>query len=141
MTVASTPIKQRLENWGKCQHGGAGGGVMRTKETRSGHGGGGYQCMTGVVCNMMKMAANGPAGSSRNRSNLDHHDAAVIERAWVRLPIRPKMMLRLCYVLNSSPEYICRTLNIRRRPAADFIEELRLAERAIEDMLDNVGNR
>lgn len=136
MTVAATPLKQRLENWGKCQKGGA-GGVMSAKETRSrsAYGGSGYTCMTGVVCNIMKLAANGPAGSSRGRSQLDHHDAAVIERAWVRLPIRPKMMLRLCYVLNSSPDYICRTLKIRRRPAADFIEELRLAELAISKLL------
>lgn len=133
--TAATPLKQRLENWGKCQKGGA-GGVMSAKETRGpSMGGGGGGCMTDMVCNIMKMAANGPAGSSRSRSNLDHHDAAVIERAWVRLPIRPKMMLRLCYVLNSSPEYICRAMKIRRRPAAYFVEELRLAELAISKLL------
>lgn len=133
-------IGARLENWGKCQRTGSGGGVMHARETRSPspYGGSGYQCMTGVVCNIMKMAANGPAGGGR-RSDLDYHDAAVIERAWVRLPIRPKMMLRLCYVLNSSPEYICRVMKIRRRPASDFTEELRAAQAAIESVTNNEG--
>lgn len=133
-------LKQRLENWGKCQRGGAGGGLVRAKETRSAspYGGQGYKCMTGVICNMLETAATGPAGWRPMKSELlDRDDAKIVTSAWVRLSERPKAILKWCYILNKPPGEICRHLGIRQWPASHFKAELIAAEDAIQKLLDS----
>lgn len=148
--MTKAPIRDRLENWGKCQRGGvgAGGGTMRAKETRSAspYGGQGYKCMTGVICNLLATSATGPAGwrearSDANRAGLDFEDAKLISAAWVRLPERPKSLLKWSYVLNSPPSVVCRKLGIRHWPASHFKQELAAAESEIQKLLDKLQLR
>lgn len=148
--MINKPIRDRLENWGKCQRGGtsSGGGTMRAKETRSAspYGGQGYKCMTGVICNLLATSATGPSGwretrSDANRSGLDFEDAKLVTDAWVRLPDRPKSLLKLCYILNSPPAVICRRLGIRHWPASHFKHELAVAESEIQKVLDMLQQR
>jgi hypothetical protein len=135
-------IAARLVNWGMCQRG-RGGGVMRTKETRSGYGGGGYVCMTAVTCRILREAANGPTGGATKQSGLDFEDAATINRAWQRIGVeqfKHKLLLRDFYVLGHSPNAICRSLDIKHWPLAHWDRALREARDTIEDAVDS-GNR
>lgn len=133
-------IVLRLENWGLCQRG-RGGGAMATRETRrTSRGGGGFTCMTDVVCNMMRIAATGPARGSVTQSRLDFEDAAVINRAWLQLPPRPKLLLRDHYALARPVNIICRELNIKHWPNIHWQRELLRAQEAINDIV-NGGNR
>lgn len=126
-------IEKRLENWGLCQRG-KGGGSMSTRETRrsSPYGGGGYQCMTNVVCNIMKEAAHGPKGGAPSQSKLDFIDAAIINDAWAALGPRHRLLLRDLYALGRPVNVICRELNIRHWPASHWKRELLEAHAAIQ---------
>jgi hypothetical protein len=142
-------LKHRLEIWGRFQRGGAfkTGGTMSARETRSvsPYGGQGYQCMTAVVCNILASAAAGPAGwseSNRGGAKLNknqHADVALITSAWLRLPERPKLVIKHAYVLNSPPVVICRKLLIPFFPASHFKRELDAAELDISKMLDTIA--
>lgn len=133
-------IKDRLDNWGRCQRGGSGGGVMSAKETRSGSGSGGG-CMTDVICTMMRQAANGRAGSAGIRSDADHADAELINRAWLSMRADPKALLKWYYVHNKNPSEICRRLEIKHYPRKIFENALGAAEDAIEGMIRIMGAR
>lgn len=137
--MAARDIATRLENWGMCQRG-RGGGSMRSKETRSGYGGGGYKCMTDVVCTILRDAAKGPRGGSAAQSKLDFGDAATIDRAWSKLGARHRLLLRDLYALGRPVNVICRELSIKHWPAIHWQRELRAAQEAIEDIVDG-GNR
>lgn len=137
-------IRDRLENWGRYQRGGSRvgcGGTMRAKETRStSHGGGGWQCMTDVVCNIMRQSATGPAGwqeTSRKMTSEEIADAKLVTSAYVRLPERQQSVLKWCYVLNAQPAVVCRKLGIPAWPASHFKRELFAAEDAIKNILEN----
>lgn len=126
-------IQDRLNNWGKCQRGGS-GGAMSAKETRSGSGSGGG-CMTDVICTMMRQAANGGAASSGMRSDADHADAELVNRAWQQLRAEPKALLKWYYVHNKNPSEICRRLEIKHYPRSIFDNALGSAEDAIEGIM------
>lgn len=134
--MADREIDKRLENWGLCQRG-KGGGSMSTRETRrtSPYGGGGYQCMTNVVCNLMKEAAYGPAGGAASQAKLDFADAATINSAWLRLDVRNKLLLRDFYALARAPNGICRELSIKLWPASHWQRALRAAQEAIQEIV------
>jgi hypothetical protein len=130
-------IGRRLENWGHCQRG-KGGGSMVTRETRrmSPYGGGGYQCMTNVVCTLMREAASGPVGGAATQSKLDFDDAATINAAWLRMPTRQKLLLRDFYALGRPVNVICREMNIKHWPASVWQRELSEAQAAIEAIVE-----
>jgi hypothetical protein len=131
-------IATRLQNWGLCQRGRSGGG-MATRETRRGnpYGGQGYKCMTAVVCNMMREAAKGPAGGHSSQSRLNFVDGMIINEAWQKLEWKQKLLLRDYYVLNHSPNAICRLLDIPHWPARKFHNALQAAESAIKQLVDS----
>lgn len=131
--IAEASIEKRLENWGLCQRG-KGGGSMSTKETRRGspYGGGGYTCMTNVVCNIMKEAAYGPKGGAASQSKLDFGDASVLNLAWGMLGPRHRLLLRDLYALGRPVNVICRELSIKHWPASHWKRELRTAQEAIQ---------
>lgn len=133
-----TNIEDRLINWGLCQRG-RGSGTMASKETRriSPYGGTGYVCMTGVVCNMMKMAAIGQIGGLATQSRLDFEDAAIVNRAWMRLAIRHKLLLKDLYALGRPVNIICRELDIKHWPASHFKREIKDAQNGIAAILDS----
>lgn len=137
--VAQQGIEARLINWGLCQRG-RGGGSMRAKQTRSGHGGGGYQCMTDAVCNMLRIAATGPKGSAASQAQLDFTDSKCIQDAWQRLPPRPRLLLRDLYALGRPVNVICRELSIKHWPAIHWQRELARAQEAIDDLVRS-GNK
>lgn len=126
-------IKDRLNNWATVQRGG-GGGPMAAKETRSGSGSGGG-CMTDVICTMMRQAANGGAASPGMRSDADHADAELVNRAWLLMRAEPKALLKWYYVHNKNPSEICRRLEIKHYPRKVFDNALGAAEDAIEVLL------
>lgn len=141
INMAQRGIVARLVNWGWCQRGRS-GGVMTARETRrSAYGGGGYTCMTNVVCNIMKEAASGPRPGKTVQSQMDFDDAAKIQRAYQRLSVRHQMLLKNLYVYGQSPNAICRQLSIRHTPGGHWNSALREAQEAIEDAADNDGNR
>lgn len=136
-------IRERLENWGRCQRG-ASGGRMRAKETRSvsPYGGQGYKCMTAVVCNILASAATGDAGwHNSNRSYLDFTDSDIVTNAWMQMSDRQKTLLKLTYALNSPVFVICRKLDIRVWPESHFRRELKSAENIIQQIIDNAQNK
>jgi len=136
-----TEIEQRLINWGSCQRG-RGGGTMAAKETRrsSRNGGQGYKCMTSVICDLLKMAAHGPAGGAAKRSKLDFADADLINRAWQKLGPRHRLLLRDLYALGRPVNVICRELDIKHWPARYWQQERQAAEDAI-GVIVNGGNQ
>jgi hypothetical protein len=142
-----TPLKDRLENWGKYQRGGnrAGAGGMHAKETRSAspHGGQGYKCMTGVICNILATSATGPSGwrQSVPMTSEEIADAKLVTLAYITLKDRAKDVLRWCYVLNAQPAVICRKLGIQPWPASNFKRELEAAEDGIAKVLDSISQR
>lgn len=130
-------IERRLDNWGHCQRG-KGGGSMSTRETRrmSPYGGGGYQCMTNVVCTLMREAASGPKGGPVSQSKLDFEDAAAINSAWLQLGARHKLLLRDFYALERPVNVICREMDIKHWPVSHWQRELREAQAAIEFLVE-----
>lgn len=114
---------------------------MSARETRrtSPYGGQGYVCMTAVACKAAREAARGPAGGLATQSKLDFQDAEIINRAWQRIGIQQfkhKLLLRDYYVLGSSPNSICRNLDIKHWPPTHWQRALRAAQEAIEDAID-----
>lgn len=138
----SKTIVARLLNWGDCQRGRS-GGVMTARETRraSPYGGQGYQCMTNVVCNMMKMAAEGAKGGSRLQARLDFIDAAKVQRAYQKMTVRHQLLLKDLYVLGKSPNTICRLLSIKHTPGYHWNSELKAALDAMEKVIDPWAER
>lgn len=112
---------------------------MSTRETRraSPYGGQGYRCMTDVVCNIIRAAAEGPAGGPASQSQLDFDDAATINRAWSALGPRHRLLLRDLYALARPVNVICRELNIKHWPATHWKRELLAAQEAIQAFICN----
>lgn len=134
--VSGRDIATRLENWGACQRGRTGGAMVARETRRSAYGGSGYTCMTAVVCNIMRMAAEGPTGRSSVQSNkLDFDDSATITRAWQQLKVRHKTLLKDFYALGRPVHILCRELDIKHWPASHWNRELRAAQDAIESVI------
>lgn len=95
--------------------------------------------MTNVVCNLMKEAAHGPKGGPASQAKLDFEDAAVINRAWLKLGVRHKLLLRDFYAFGRPPTVICRDLSIKHWPASHWKRELAAAQDALKNIVDN-GN-
>lgn len=135
-------IVMRLQNWALCQRGRSGGrNAMVTRETRSTspYGGQGYKCMTDVVCTIMREAAQGGVPGKRAASKMDFADAAIIQRAFLKLSIRHQALLKNLYVYGQSPNAICRQLSIKHTPGHHWNRELAEAQGAIDDLAG--GNR
>jgi hypothetical protein len=128
-------IEARLHNWALCQRGRSGGGMVARETRRSAYGGGGYTCMTNVVCNIMRQAAKGPTAAPTVQSKLDFEDAQRINSAWQRLGPRHRLLLRDHYVLARATNVICRELNIKHWPVGHFNRELFAAQEAIDGIV------
>ena len=135
--MAEMDIVTRLENWGQCQRGRT-GGAMTARESRrsSPYGGGGYQCMTAVICHMLRMQANAPAGGTYTQSKLDFEDAATLMRAYAVLSVRHKLLLRDLYALGRPVNVICREMDIKHWPAIHWKREIEGAQQAIAAVVD-----
>lgn len=140
ISMTDRGIDTRLENWGLCQRG-KGGGSMSTRETRriSPYGGSGYQCMTNVICNLMREAAHGPKGGAASQAKLDFGDAALINAAWLLVGVRHRMLLRDFYALGRPVNVICRELSIQHWPASHWKNELAGAQEAVKKILDSTN--
>ena len=119
-------IGARLENWARW---------ATAKGAR------GSDCMTGAICDDMRknsgLVREGHSGIDR----IDDSDAVKIELGMRKLPIQQRLLLDWCYIEQARPEVICRKLSIPMRPASEFVDRFRDAQEAIEDIVDNVGNR
>lgn len=117
----------RLENW------------ARWATARAGRG---ADSMTGAICESMRKAALGNVWSGHDqRDPLDDTDAVRIEQGMRELSTFDRLLLHWCYIEQARPEVICRKLSIPVRPASEFVDRFRAAQDAIEDIVDNVGNR
>jgi len=120
-------IGARLEGWARW--------CMSTRKS-------GADSMTGAICESMRKAALGNVWSGHDvRDRVDEDDAVRIERGMRLLTVAHRLMLHWCYIEQARPEVVCRKLSIPARPASEFVERFRAAQEAIEDAVDNVGNR
>ena len=107
---------------------------MSARETRrtNPYGGGGYTCMTDVVCTKMRMAVTGEAGIKRGPGKRDFADSALVNAAWLKLPYIHKMILRDLYVYGHQIVAICRRYDIPVSRGSHWNTALREAQQAIE---------
>ncbi len=102
----------------------------------------GADSMTGAICESMRKAALGNVWSGHDqRDPVDEADAVRIERGMRALPVAQRLLLHWCYIEQARPEVVCRKLSIPVRPASEFVSRFREAQEAIEDAVDNEGNR
>jgi hypothetical protein len=73
--------------------------------------------------------------ASANRGSYDSTDAARIERAWRRLAVRQRDLLRMAYLWRAGREVICRRLGIPRHPWCRYEFELASAKQALASLL------
>lgn len=73
--------------------------------------------------------------ASASRGSYDPVDAQCIERAWQRLAVRHRELLRMAYLWRAGREVICRRLGIPRHPWHGYELELSSAKRALADRL------
>ncbi|WUR14720.1 hypothetical protein E7V67_006315 [[Empedobacter] haloabium] len=113
--------KDRIINWARWACGG----------TRRGNG-----TMTGYICDRMRIAAQGEAGSlSGFGDRIDSADAALVERAWKRLQPLRRELLRWHYIQDARPELTCRCLGLKPRPTSIYDIELAKAEAELGQVL------
>lgn len=120
-------IGLRLENWARwCKARGAKGAA----------------CMTGAICESLRKAALGNVWSGTQVwESTDEPDAMAIHRALVRITYDQRNLLNWCYIEQARPEVVCRVCKIPIKPISEFISRFRAAQEAIEDAVDNEGNR
>jgi hypothetical protein len=107
-------IGSRLENWGRWARERAQAGISPT----------------GVYCERLKKAALGDLGrGSDERRKVDEVDAKVMEDAILTLADWQVLLLKLCYVEGSPPEYVARKCRFKVR---DFTPIFRSTQRAAE---------
>lgn len=68
----------------------------------------------------------------------DEQDAERVSRAWCRLGVIHRRLLKLLYVTNLPVPIICRRLSIRQRPMSVFDLELARAKHMIRQHLSNI---
>lgn len=73
--------------------------------------------------------------SNASRGSFDPVDAQCVERAWQRLTVRHRELLRMAYLWRAGREVICRRLGIPRHPWSGYELELSSAKRALATML------
>ena len=73
--------------------------------------------------------------ASAGRGPYDPVDAGCIERAWRRLPVRQRDLLRMAYLWRAGREVICRRLGIPRHPWRRYELELSSAKQALARLL------
>ncbi|ABO60855.1 hypothetical protein [Burkholderia pseudomallei] len=115
-------IEIRLENWGKAQRTGAGGGrAIGSAEGRY------------VAPSIEKRVAQVTV--------IDLLDADEVEQAWRKIMPFDKEVLRMHYILRMDPRVICRKLRIPHRPVSTFNMALSHAKREIEKVLDRMTEK
>lgn len=120
-------IGLRLENWARW---------ATAKGSR------GSDCMTGSICDGLRKNALGDVWSGHDvRNPIDDIDAIKIEMGMRALPFQQRLLLDWCYIEQARPEVVCRKLSMPIRPTSIFVEAFRAAQDAIEDIVDNEGNR
>jgi hypothetical protein len=73
--------------------------------------------------------------ASAGRGAYDPIDAGHIERAWRRLAVRHRDLLRMVYLWRAGREVICRRLGISRSPWHCYELELLSAKQALARLL------
>lgn len=120
-------IGLRLENWARWA---------------TANGASGADCMTGAICEGLRKAALGNVWSGHDeRGRIDDGDAVRIELGMRKLELQQRLLLWWCYIDQARPEVVCRKLSIPRSPVSEFTSRFRAAQEAIEDAVDNEGNR
>lgn len=74
-----------------------------------------------------RISRAGPDGLSTS----DLHEYELITRAWRRLTVPHRDMIKMVYVWRANREVICRRLSIRRTPPTFYDLELAAARRAM----------
>lgn len=107
-------LDERLENWKRAEAGRGGSGGRDT-----------------LVASIYFPSVGGRSVDA----TLDVADAAAVEAAIRRLDPRHRDLLRMLYLWNAKPEFICRRLRIKAWPARHFELETTKARRALLDLL------
>lgn len=117
-------IADRLGNWAKWA------------TTRNW--GGGADCMTGAVCEIMRKAALGNVWSGHDvREQLDERDAWAIQCAMADITLQQRMILHWTYIKQAPPEVVCRKTKLPVRPTSIFVAAFHDAQHAIEEAVDS----
>ncbi|WP_186058882.1 hypothetical protein [Burkholderia gladioli] len=107
-------LDERLENWKRAEAGRGGSGGRDT-----------------LVASIYFPSVGGLSVDA----TLDVADAAAVEAAIRRLDPRHRDLLRMLYLWNAKPEFICRRLRIKVWPARHFELETAKARRALLGLL------
>lgn len=121
MTEQRRDIGSRLENW------------ARWATLTSGPVAAASQ--TGAICERLRKAEVGSAGSSDERRKIDEDDALLIELGMRRLKTFDRLLLWWCYIDQAPPHVVCRKLSIPHKPASTFTDSFREAQRALDSLL------
>lgn len=125
--VERRSIGRRLENWGMWANMGSRGG------------GGGADCMTGVICDSMRRNAVGelhPPAPVNDR--IDIPDAEAINRAITKIPEIHRWVLHWTYVVCAKPWGVAGACGF---PTREYGIRLGDAQAAIEAAVGGVGKR
>ena len=125
--VERRSIGRRLENWGAW----ANAGPSR--------GGGGADCMTGVICDSMRRNAVGELHAPAPvNDRLDIPDAETINRAITKIPEVHRWVLHWTYVVCAKPWGVAGACGF---PTREYGVRLGDAQAAIEAAVGGVGER
>lgn len=105
---------ERMENWKRVEAGRGGGGGRDT-----------------LVASIYFPSVGGRSINA----TIDVADAATVEAAVRRLHPSHRDLLRMLYLWNAKPEFICRRLRIKVWPARHLELEIAKARRALLDLL------
>lgn len=107
-------IGWRLENWGRWARERVQPGISPT----------------GKYCDQLRRLAVGDLSHvSDERRRMDEQDAAIVEDAILTLKDWQILLLKLCYVTGSPPEYVARKCRFR---VQDFVVIFRSTQRLVE---------
>lgn len=89
---------------------------------------------TGAICERLRKAELGSAGSNDERRKIDEDDALLLEMGMRKLKTFDRLLLWWCYIDQARPEVVCRKLSIPRQPPSEFVRLFRTAQGAIGEI-------
>lgn len=123
LTEQRRDIGSRLENWARWATINSGPVAAASQ--------------TGAICERLRKAELGSAGSSDERRRIDEDDALLLELGMRRLRTFDRLLLWWCYIDQAPPHVVCRKLSIPHRPATQFLQAFRAAQLSIEFYLED----